>query len=158
MDSNMYHRIPEEEMIEYAKKILKERGYKKKGTRWTKAEGEFTISFYLQGSSYAKENYYIRPGISLNTVNTDDHYGHFYTEIKQTTIENVFQEFDEFVNTWTNKERIKKIVEEFLEWDKRNPLEKRRAGEVDYEKDPVPSLVCFGIPQVVIKYILDNFE
>lgn len=157
MDNNYNHRIPEEELIEYAKKYLKERGYKKKNKRWTKIDGDFTISFFLQGSCYSKEDYYIRPGICVNAVASYDYYGHFYTQIKQTTVEEVFLTFDEFVNTWTNKERIRKILEEFLEWDKRNPLEKRRAGEVDYEKDPVPSRVCFSIPKIVVEYILENF-
>ena len=151
--------IPKEEMIEYAKKILKERGYKKKGTRWTKAEEEFTLSFYLQGSSYAPETYYIRPGIFLNAVESDDHYGHFFTEIEQTDVERVMQEFDAFVREWTNKERIKKNVEDFLEWDKRNPLSKRQADLVDIQKDPPPTrvLLTAHLHPTLLPYIMENF-
>lgn len=154
----MNHRIPKEDMIEYAKQRLKAQGFKKKALRWTKTEGEFTVCFFLQGSAYAKEDYYVRPGVWLNELGTDAYYGHFSTEIQQTTPEAVMAEFDEFARIWTDKKRIKEIVDEFLIWDKRNPLEKRRASEVDYEKDPVPSRVCFSIPQNAMKYILEHFD
>ena len=55
--------LPEEQLIEYAKPYLKANGFKKKNKRWTKDIGEFTLCFYIQGSFYAKENYYIRPGV-----------------------------------------------------------------------------------------------
>ena len=79
------------------------------------------------------------------------------TELAQDSLENIFCEFEKFVAIWTDKVAIKKIIADFIEWDKRNPLEKRRAGLVDYEKDPVPSEVCFGIPEHVIEYILVHF-
>ena len=60
----MKHVLPEEQLIEYAKSYLKAKGFKKKNKRWTKDTGEFTLCFYIQGSSYSKEDYYIRPGIS----------------------------------------------------------------------------------------------
>lgn len=154
----MNNHISKNDMIEYAKKHLKERGFKKKALRWTKDMGEFTVCFFLQGSSYDKEDYYIRPGVWINAIGTDSYYGHFSTEIQQTTTEAVMTEFDEFVRIWTDKGNIKRIVDEFLVWDKRNPLEKRRAGEVDYEKDPVPSRVCFSIPQNAMKFILEHFD
>ena len=150
--------IPENELIEYAKKYFKEKGYKKKNKRWLKEMQYFTISFLIQGSCWDKDAYYIRPGIFINGLETDLYYGHFDTELKQDSIENIFNEFEKFVEIWTCKPAIKKIVLEFLEWDKRNSLEKRRAGLVDYEKDPVPSRVCFGIPESVIKYIVENFD
>ena len=151
--------ISETELIEYAKKYLKERGYKKKNKRWTKMEGDFTISFLIQGSSYDKDAYYIRPGIFINDFGTDlyAYYGHFETELPQDSLENIFKEFETFVAAWTDKHTIRQTIEAFIEWDKRNPLDKRRAGEVDYEKDPVPSHVCFNIPESVVKYILANF-
>ena len=150
-------KIPEIELIDYAKKKLKEMGFKKKNKRWTKVVGDFTISFLIQGSCYDKDNYYIRPGIFINALETDLYYGHFETELPQDSLENVFSEFENFVKTWTNKAAVKKIILDFIEWDKRNPLEKRRAGLVDYEKDPVPSKVCFGILETVLEYILKNF-
>ena len=151
--------VSEIELIEYAKKYLKERGFKKKNKRWTKVDGDFTVSFLIQGSGYDKDSYYIRPGIFINDFETDlyAYYGHFETELSQDSLENIFREFEDFVAMWTDKRAVKRIVEAFVEWDKRNPLEKRRAGLVDYEKDPVPSRVCFSIPESVIKYILANF-
>ena len=80
-----------------------------------------------------------------------------YAELAQDSLENIFCEFEKFVAIWTDKVAIKKIIADFIEWDKRNPFEKRRAGLVDYEKDPVPSKVCFGIPAHVIEYILVHF-
>lgn len=59
----MERALPKEELISYAKSYLKAKGFKKKNTRWTKDIGEFTLCFYIQGSSYSKELYYIRPGI-----------------------------------------------------------------------------------------------
>ena len=149
--------IPEIELIEHAKKHLKEKGFRKKNKRWTKVDGDFTISFLIQGSCYDKDSYYIRLGIFINALETNLYYGHFMTELKQDSIEDIFCEFERFVTTWTNKATVKKTVTDFIEWDKRNPLEKRRAGLVDYEKDPVPSKVCFGIPAHVIEYILVHF-
>lgn len=150
-------RVPENELIEYAKKYLKEKGFKKKNKRWTKVDEEFTISFLIQGSIYDKDDYYIRPGIFINALETNLYYGHFMTELPQDSIENIFCKFEEFVTIWTDKAAVKKIVTDFIEWEKRNPLEKRREGLVDYEKDPVPSRVCFCIPERVIEYILANF-
>ena len=149
--------IPEDELIEYAKKYLKEKGFKKKNKRWLRVDGDFTISFLIQGSCYDKNSYYIRPGIFINALETNLYYGHFMTELSQNSFENIFSEFENFVTTWTDKTLIKKIVTNFTEWDKRNPLQQRRADLVDYEKDPAPSDVCFGIPEPVIAYILANF-
>ena len=44
-----------------------------------------------------------------------------------------------------------------MEWDKRNPLEKRRAGLVDYDADPVPVREFFATTLVLKQFILDNF-
>ena len=64
----MDHILPEEQLIEYAKPCLKAKGFKKKNKRWTKDIGEFTLCFYIQGSCYSKEDYYIRPGIFVNEL------------------------------------------------------------------------------------------
>ena len=150
-------KIPENELVEYAKRYFKEKGFKKKNKRWLKEEPDFTISFLIQGSNWDKDMYYIRPGIFINGLETNLYYGHFMTELAQDSLENIFCEFEKFVAIWTDKVAIKKIIADFIEWDKRNPLEKRRASLVDYEKDPVPSKVCFGIPAHVIEYILVHF-
>ena len=52
--------LSEEQLIEYVKPYLKAKGFKKKNKRWTKNIGEFTICFYIQGSCFSKEDYYIR--------------------------------------------------------------------------------------------------
>ena len=47
-----------------------------------KQTDDFTISFLIQGSSYDKEDYYIRPGIFINDLMpTDFYYGHLITDI-----------------------------------------------------------------------------
>lgn len=159
----MQHFLPEEELIEYAKPYLKSRGFKKKNKHWTKNIGEFTLCFYIQGSCYAKEIYYIRPGIYINAfLPTDLAYGHFFTQIEQTFPEEIMQSFEEWCKEWTNKPLIKERLVAFIEWEKRNPLEKRRAKLVDYEKDPVPAKEFFmvDVPPTnpsIKQYILDNF-
>ena len=154
----MKHVLPEEQLIEYAKSYLKAKGFKKKNKRWTKDTGEFTLCFYIQGSSYSKEDYYIRPGTFINALMPcDDVYGHFMLEIEPSTPEEVVSKFDDWCEEWTNKSLIKERLIAFMEWDKRNPLEKRRAGLVDYDADPVPSREFFATTLVVKQFILDNF-
>lgn len=60
--------MTETELIDYVKPYLKKQGFLKKNKRWTKIDGEFTINFFIQGSCYDKDDYYIRPGIFLNAV------------------------------------------------------------------------------------------
>ena len=158
----MKHFLPEEQLIEYVKPYLKERGFKKKNKRWTKDIGDFTLCFYIQGSAYSKEDYYIRPGVFINALlPTDLVYGHWMIEIKQTTPEEIMLKFEQWCQEWTNKSLIKERLLAFIEWEKRNPVEKRRAGLVDYEKDPVPAREFFGIDSPPWsspkQYILDNF-
>ena len=154
----MEHVFPEKQLIEYVKPYLRAKGFKKKNKRWTKDTGEFTLCFYIQGSSYSREDYYIRPGIFINAfMPCDDFYGHFMLEIESSTPEAVVRKFDIWCEEWTNKSLIKQRLLAFMEWDKRNPLEKRRAGLVDYESDPVPAREFFSTPLVVKQYILDNF-
>ena len=154
----MKHVLPEEQLIEYAKSYLKAKGFKKKNKRWTKDTGEFTLCFYIQGSSYSKEDYYIRPGIFINALMPCyDVYGHFMLEIEPSTPEEVVSKFDDWCEEWTNKSLIKERLIAFMEWDKRNPLEKRRAGLVDYDADPVPSREFFATTLVLKQFILDNF-
>ncbi len=154
----MEHILPEDQLIEYAKPYLKLKGFKKKNKRWTKDTGEFTLCFYIQGSSYSKEDYYIRPGIFINALMPcDDFYGHFMLEIKPSTPEEVMSKFDNWCEEWTNKSLIKERLLAFMEWDKRNPLEKRRACLVDYEADPVPAHEFFATTLVLKQFILNNF-
>ena len=123
--------LSEEELIAYAKPWLKAKGFKKKGKRWTKDIGEFTLCFYIQGSCYCKEDYYIRPGIFVNALMpTQRTYGHWKTEIPRTTPEEILAKFDQWCLEWTDKALIKQRLLAFLEWDQRNPLEKRRANLV----------------------------
>ena len=115
--------IPETELIEYAKKQLKEKGFKKKNKRWLKQTDDFTISFLIQGSCYSKEDYYIRPGIFINALMpTDLFYGHLDTQIEQTTPEEIMVKFDAWCEEWTDKSLVKERLLAFVEWDERNPL------------------------------------
>ena len=148
----------EAELIEYVKPYLKARGFKKKNKRWTKDIGEFTLCFYIQGSCYDKEDYYIRPGIFVNALMpTNLVYGHWDTQIEQTTTQEIMGDFEQWCEEWTNKSLIKKRLLEFMDWEKRNPLEKRRSKLVDYEKDPVPAKEFFAVDLKTKQYILNNF-
>ena len=154
----MEHILPEEQLIEYIKPYLKEKGFKKKNKRWIKDIGDFTICFYLQGSCYSKEAYYIRPGIFINALlPTDLVYGHWMTQIEPTTPEEIMRKFEQWCQEWTNKSLIKDRLLAFIEWEKRNPLERRRTGLVDYEKDPVPAREFFAVTLQTKQFILDNF-
>ena len=90
-------------------------------------------------------------------------YGHWKTEIPRTTPEEILAKFDQWCLEWTDKALIKQRLLAFLEWDQRNPLEKRRAHLVDYESDPVPAHEFFGMyilpgePFSVQQYILEHF-
>ena len=153
----MEQHLPEERLIEYLKPYLKAKGFRKKNKRWTKDTGEFTLCFYIQGSCYSKEDYYIRPGIFISALMPCDSYGHFWCEISPSTPEDVANKFDNWCEEWTNKSLIKKRLLAFIEWEERNPLEKRRAGLVDYETDPVPAREFFSITLPTKQFILDNF-
>ena len=157
-DDFMKYILPEEQLIEYVKPYLKEKGFKKKNKRWTKETNEFTISFLIQGSSFSKENYYIRPGIFVNELMpTELYYGHWMCGIEPTTPEEVICNFEKWCEEWTNKSLIKERLLAFMEWEERNPLEKRRAKHVDYISDPVPANEFFMVGLSTKQYILDNF-
>ena len=154
----MEHVLPEDQLIEYVKPYLKAKGFKKKNKRWIKETSEFTISFLLQGSSYSKEDYYIRPGIFINALMpSDEYYGHWMLEIRPTTPSEIMSKFDAWCDEWTNKSLIKERLLAFMEWDKRNPLEKRRAGLVDYQADPIPAREFLAITLKAKQFILENF-
>ncbi len=150
--------VSQNELLEYATNELKRRGFRKKAKRWTKITNDFTLVFFVQGSQWDKETYYIRPGVFINDISsTEDYYGHFYTEIAQDSIEQIFNDLDSFYNNWTDKATIKKTAVDFLRWEKRNPLEKRRAGKVEYKTDPVPDPVMLAVRPPVIDYIIKNY-
>ena len=149
----------EEALIEYAKPYLKQRGFRKKNKRWTKQAEGFTFSFFIQGSAYDKEDYYIRPGVWFDDCEKSplNYYGHFCTEIPQTTAEKVMEKAMAFFQVWSDRAYIRETIQAFLEWDRRNPLEKRRAKEADYENDPPPGgYVLFHLPEKQLLEILDK--
>ncbi len=154
----MEHVLHEKELIEYAKPYLKAKGFKKKSKRWTKDIGEFTISFLIQGSSFSKEAYYIRPGIFINALMPSElYYGHWMHSIEPTTPEAIMLEFEQWCAEWTNKPLIKERLLSFMEWEERNPLEKRRANLVDYDNDPAPAKEFFHVDKQTQQHIVDNF-
>ena len=154
----MEHIFHEEELTAYAKPYFKAKGFKRKNKRWTKDIGEFTISFLIQGSSFSKEAYYIRPGIFINALMPSElYYGHWMRSIEPTTPEAIMLEFEQWCAEWTNKPLIKERLLLFMEWEERNPLEKRRANLVDYEKDPVPAKEFFDVDKQTRQYIVENF-
>lgn len=153
-------KISEDYLIDKLKPYFKQKGYKKVNKRWTKDTGEFILTFFIQGSQYDKDFYYIRPGVSINSVECGplDYYGHFNIDIEhKDSVEEIINEYEKFVQEWTNKPLIKQRLLEFIEWDKRNPLEKRQEGLVDYKKDPCPCNQFFKVSELVKKYIMDKF-
>lgn len=151
--------FPEEKLIEFAKPYLKEKGYKKKNKRWIKDIGEFTLSFYIQGSQWDKDDYYIRPGVFINRLGIErmglSYYGHFTCDIRNDlTINEIFEKFEQFCVEWTDKKLIKARAKAYKEWEDRNPLDKRRSNLVDYNKDPVPTRVLSGKDTQFIDWLI----
>lgn len=154
----MEYKLSETELIEFVKPYLKAKGFKKKNKRWTKQTDDFIISFLVQGSSYDKEDYYIRPGIFINDLMpTNLYYGHWMTDIEATTPQEIMVEFEKWCEEWTNKPLIKERLLKFMEWEERNPLEKRRQEPVDYIVDPIPAKEFFLLTIKTKEYLLDNF-
>ena len=148
--------VSEEELIEFIKPILKEKGFRKKAKRWTKTTEHFSYIFFIQGSAYDKDDYYVRPGIIVNDIQAEPWlYGHFSIDIPVTTKEEILQKAEEFFSQWSSIEYLKKTVADFVEWEKRNPVEKRRAGLVDYEADPVPAYCLFTLTEKAKEAILN---
>lgn len=153
--------LPEEELIEYAKPYLKNKGYKKKNKRWTKEVGAFTVVFFIQGSCFSKEDYYIRPGVFINAVEHSpmDYYGHFDTQIEQTTPQKVMEDFEAWSEEWTNKALIKKRLLAFIKWDERYPCRdgERKCGLISRIFEPKPEREFLGLTTEAKQYILKNF-
>lgn len=148
--------VTKNELIEYISPLLKEYGFKKKGNSWLRTTESITYRFYIQGSVYGSDQYYIRPGIIINGIPSDGIvYGHISTDIAVTTKEEIWNKTQEFYSQWNSIEYIKKLVSEFVEWEKRNPVEKRRKGMVNYEEDPVPSEYLFTVTERTKKAILE---
>lgn len=148
--------VSEEELIEFIKPILKDKGFRKKAKRWMKITEQFTYMFYIQGSSYDKDDYYVRPGIIVNCIQAEPWaYGHLHIDIPVTTKEEILQKAEDFFSQFSSIEYLKKTVADFVAWEKRNPVEKRRAGEVDYEADPVPAYSLFSLTEKAKDEILN---
>ncbi len=163
--------LHQKDLIEYATKYLKAKGFKKERKRWKKTTEEFTLVFFIQGSSYTNECYYVRPGIFINRYidSVPSYYGHFYIEINAISPEETLEAFDRFCDEWTNKELIKKRLIDFIAWDQRNPLEKRYAELAERLKnpnkredpDPCPAKeildLSFHSGKDMFNYILENY-
>ena len=82
-----------------------------------------------------KEDYYVRLGIIINDIDVPvPSYGHISIDVPVTTKEEVLKLSLDFFSQWDSIESLKKLVIDFVEWEKRNPIEKRRTGNV--ESDP----------------------
>ena len=148
--------VTKNELIEYISPLLKEYGFKKKGSAWLKTTESFTYRFYIQGSVYGSDQYYIRPGIIINSIPSDGiKYGHISADIAVTTKEEIWSKTQEFYSQWHSIEYLKTLVLDFIEWEKRNPVEKRRNGLVNYIEDPVPSEYLFAVSERTKKAILE---
>ena len=89
--------VSEEELIEFIKPILKEKGFRKKAKRWTKMTEHFSYIFFIQGSVYDKDAYYVRPEIIINDIQAEPwDYGHIDINIPVTTKEEILQKAEEF--------------------------------------------------------------
>lgn len=125
--------VSKEEMTEAAAAWFRKRGFRKKRLRWRKTEGAFTKEFVIQGSSFGKEAYYIRPCVYIDALK-DESFGAFTTEIAPFSTEQVLRDTERFFCEWTNPGLIRAHIEAFLEWDARNPPEARRERKLAVER------------------------
>lgn len=151
--------LSEDALIEYAKPYLKQRGFRKKNKRWTKQADGFTLCFFIQGGAYSKDYYFIRPGVWFDACEKTglNYYGHFHTELPQTTAEEVMEKAMAFFQAWSDRAYIRETIQAFLEWEQRNPLEKRRAWNVDMKKDPPPD-DCSGLVELTENQLHEILE
>ena len=63
--------------------------------------------------------------------------------VARKDLSHVMNKFENWCKEWTDKSLIKGRLLMFMEWDKRNSLEKRRVGLVDYDADPVSAREFF---------------
>ena len=159
--------LTEYDLIEGIAPYLKQQGYKKKNKRWTKVCGEFTLSFYIQGSAFDIDNYYIRPGVFVNGIEQVglDFYGHFAIDLKQESLEQVIRDYEQFIKEWTDKPLIKERLLRFNKWERWHPFEKRREMSAKklyklfFQNDSllIGCYVFFSVNDVLKKYILQNY-
>lgn len=65
--------ITKEELTTAAKPCMKEKGYKKRSTTWTKkADDEISLVVNIQGSQYNKADFYINLGIYIHALGTKE--------------------------------------------------------------------------------------
>lgn len=108
-------KVSESELIEFAKVYFKERGFKKVAKRWTKEIDQFKLVFFIQGSCYDKDDYYIRPGIIIKVLENEflpNTYGHFMKEIAVVSLQQIFADTEKFFSTWTDIKFLKKRLKE----------------------------------------------
>lgn len=124
------HIAPEkDELLVAAKDFFKVRGYLKERNRWTKKTNGFILCFYIQGSQWDKNDYYVRPGVFITDLKQESAvpYGHFATEIRcyDNTIEKILTEAEMFLEKFSNKENIKEAAKQIQknrkEFYKKNP-------------------------------------
>lgn len=125
--------VSKEEMIEYAAAWFRGKGFRKSHLRWRKSDGVFTREFVIQGSSFSREAYYIRPRVYIDAL-ADQSFGMFTTQIAPFTTEQVIRDTERFFCEWTNPGLIRAHIEAFLEWDARNPPEVRREKMLAVER------------------------
>lgn len=129
-------KISEEELIEYAKPVLKEQGFVKKAKRWTKVTKDFTYCFFIQGSCFSKEDFYVRLGIIINAIEVPaPSYGHIFIDVPVTTKEEILELSCDFFSQWSDIDNLKQRVADFIEWERRNPIENRRSGIITGNPD-----------------------
>ena len=164
--------VSKEEMIEYAAAWFRRKGFRKSHLRWRKSDGVFTKEFVIQGSSFSREAYYIRPCVHIDAL-ADQSFGMFAADIPHFSTEQVIRDTERFFCEWTNPGLIRAHIQAFLEWDARNPLEVRRERKLAVEQkyterdernrallelefaDPCPAPELFDC-QRYIPYLLEN--
>lgn len=154
--------VSEEELLAAAKPYFKERGFAQKGKRWTKRTDEYEFLFMTRRTGLF-DHYSIHVGVDLIGFEKSPikDQCHFSDGIPITTTEEILRRADTFFREWTDHELMKRRVLAFLEWDKENPLEKRRAEEVDHGTLPdstEPLFYTLNLHRDILEYISANYR
>lgn len=77
-----------------------------------------------------------------------------FIDIPVTTNEEILAAAESFFSEWNDVDKLIETVKRFVAWEERNPVEKRRTNEIDYEKDPVPGQGMFTLSSKTKEHIL----
>lgn len=153
--------IPEKQLIEELKPILKQHGYLKNRKHWRKQLNEvFALRFCVQTSMYDHNNYDVRVGVHVKIPWIEEDttpYGHFFTNIFVSSGLQVYNDSIEYFKQWTDWKVLRGKMFLLKEWREQNPPKYLQSLPSEKRVKP-PCQVPFGEPAVVEYVTSDEFK